>query len=267
MISEVRGNNFPIVSRLILEAHKILMSSGDGDKASPGKYRKQQVRVGDLVPPQANEIENLIADLEKFINNTDTLPSLIKAGLAHIQFETIHPFLDGNGRIGRLLIVLMLMQDNILRKPILYPSVYFKKHHLEYYHKLGLVRTKGDFEGWIQFYLEAIKESALDACKRAKEIENLEERLNKKLINSKIFVKSKENQAKKTLSILFELPAISITELQKKLKISYNTANSIIDKFIDLDILKLQIADKKRDRLFSFHEYLDLLDKDFLGQK
>ena len=115
-------------------------------------YRKVQVKVGKLTPPTANKIEGLIADLEKFINDDDSLPVLIKAGLAHIQFETIHPFLDGNGRIGRLLIVLMLIKDKVLFAPILYPSVYFKKHHLEYYQRLDAVRTKGDFEGWIYFY-------------------------------------------------------------------------------------------------------------------
>jgi Fic family protein len=266
-IHKVRDNDFPIVSRIILDAHKTLMSDGDGEKASPGKYRKQQVQVGNLIPPPANEIENLIANLEKFINEDNSLPAIIRAGLAHVQFETIHPFLDGNGRIGRLLIVLMLIQNNILSAPILYPSTYFKKHHLEYYHRLDSVRTKGDFEGWISFYLQAIKESADDAYKRAIAIENLEKKINDKILSCKLFSKNKLNQAKQVLSILFNSPAISVKNLQEELKISYNTAASIIDKFLKLDILTQQEEGKKRDKTFSFKEYLELLDQDFLNEK
>ena len=251
--------NFPIVSRVILEAHKTLMSGGDGDKANPGNYRKVQVKVGKLTPPTANKIEGLIADLEKFINDDDSLPVLIKAGLAHIQFETIHPFLDGNGRIGRLLIVLMLIKDKVLFAPILYPSVYFKKHHLEYYQRLDAVRTKGDFEGWIYFYLKAIKESAGDAYKKSKEIEKLEKQLQNKIIKSKSSGLPEE-QAIKTLSILFQFPVISIVELQNELQVSYNTANSIIQKLIKLDILTLD-EKQKRNKLFRFDAYLNLLEK------
>jgi Fic family protein len=265
-IHKVRDNDFPIVSRIILDAHKTLMSDGDGEKASPGKYRKQQVQVGNLIPPPANEIENLIANLENFINEDNSIPTLIRAGLAHVQFETIHPFLDGNGRIGRLLIVLMLIQSNILSTPILYPSTYFKKHHLEYYHRLDSVRTKGDFEGWISFYLEAIKQSADDAYKRAIAIEKLEKNLNDKILGCELFTKNKLDQAKQVLSILFDSPAINVKNLQEELKISYNTAASIIDKFLKLDILTQQEEKKKRDKTFSFKEYLDLLDKDFLNE-
>ncbi len=251
--------NFPIVSRVILEAHKTLMSGGDGDKANPGNYRKAQVKVGKLTPAPANKIEDLIADLEKFINDDNSLPVLIKAGLAHIQFETIHPFLDGNGRIGRLLIVLMLIKDKVIFAPILYPSVYFKKHHLEYYQRLDAVRTKGDFEGWVYFYLKAIKESAGDAYKKAKEIEKLEKQLLNKVIKSKSSGLPEE-QAIKTLSILFQFPVISIVELQNESQVSYNTASSIIQKLVKLDILKLD-EKQKRNKLFRFDAYLNLLEK------
>jgi len=242
-----------------LEAHKTLMSGGDGDKANPGNYRKVQVKVGKLTPPIANKIEGLIADLEKFINDDNSLPELIKAGLTHIQFETIHPFLDGNGRIGRLLIVLMLIKDKVIFAPIIYPSVYFKKHHLEYYQRLDAVRTKGDFEGWIYFYLKAIKESATDAYKKSKEIEKLEKQLQNKIIKSKNS-SLPETQTTKTLSILFQFPVISIAELQNELKVSYNTANSIIQKLVKLDVLKLD-EKQKRNKLFRFDAYLELLEK------
>ena len=250
---------FPIVSRVILAAHKALMTGGDGERANPGSYRKQSVKVGKLTPPPANKIEELIADLEKFINSDKSLPALIKAGLAHIQFETIHPFLDGNGRIGRLLIVLMLLEEKVIHTPILYPSTYFKKHHAKYYQKLDAVRTKGDFEGWISFYLKAIKESAKDAYKKAKEIEKLEEQLSKKIITSKDF-SLPESQANQALVTLFQFPVISVTELQKSLNVSYNTANSIIQKLVKLEILKLETK-QKRNKLFHFYSYLDLLGK------
>lgn len=255
----VQKQNFPIVSRVILSAHKTLMSGGDGEKASPGQYRKQQVKVGKLIPPPANKIAELISDLEKFINNDNSLPALIKAGLAHVQFETIHPFLDGNGRIGRLLIVLMLIQEKVIHAPIIYPSTYFKKHHAKYYEKLDLVRSKGDFEGWIKFYLKAIKESSVDACKRAQAIEKLEKQLSKKITSSKNF-SLPETQANQALAALFQFPVISVTELQNALNVSYNTANSIIQKLIKLKILKLETK-QKRNKLFKFDGYLDLLEK------
>lgn len=255
----VQKKNFPIVSRVILATHKVLMSGGDGQKANPGNYRKQPVKVGKLTPPPANKVEELIADLEKFINDNDSLPALIKAGLAHVQFETIHPFLDGNGRIGRLLIVLMLMKEKVIHAPILYPSTYFKKHHAKYYQKLDAVRNKGDFEGWTKFYLKAIKESAEDACKKAKEIEKLEKQLSKKITTSKNF-SLPEIQANQALVTLFQFPVISVTEMQNSLDVSYNTANSIIQKLVKLEILKLETK-QKRNKLFRFDSYLNLLEK------
>jgi Fic family protein len=256
-----RNQGFPIVSRVILESHLALMTGGDGEKASPGQYRKQPVKVGNLIPPPATKIEALISDLEKFINNDNSLPPLIKAGLAHVQFETIHPFLDGNGRIGRLLIVLMLLNGEILSDPILYPSFYFKKRHAEYYKRLDAVRTEGDFEGWIYFYLEAIKEGALDAHKRAREIEKLEQKLRVKISKDKNFSKNKDS-ANQVLTILFQLPVISVRELEGKLGKSYNSANSLINRFLDAKIL-VEAGDKRRNKLFCFEEYLSLLDKEY----
>lgn len=252
----VQKQKLPIVSRVILSAHKILMSGGNEERTNPGQYRKQQVKVGKLTPPPAAKIEELVHDLEKFINNNSPLPALIKAGLAHVQFETIHPFLDGNGRIGRLLIVLMLIQDNVIHAPILYPSTYFKKHHVKYYEKLDGVRTRGDFEGWISFYLKAIKESALDAYKKSKEIEKLDKRLHKLIIKSGLA----EQKANQVLASLFRFPVISITELQNELEVSYNTANSIIKKLVKLGIINLETK-QKRNKLFRFDSYLELLEK------
>jgi Fic family protein len=145
----LQKKGLPLVNRVILKAHEVLLSNGESAKSDPGNFRKQSVKVGELVPPPATMIADLMSGLEKFINEPSSLPCLIKAGLAHVHFEIIHPFLDGNGRIGRLLIVLMLIDSRLISLPIIYPSYYFKKYHLEYYQKLDMVRTHGDYEGWI----------------------------------------------------------------------------------------------------------------------
>lgn len=256
----VHTQGLPIVSRVILSAHKALMENGDGDKANPGQYRQQAVRVGNLIPPPASRVQDLIADLEKFINEDNSLPPLIKAGLAHIQFETIHPFLDGNGRIGRLLIVLMLVDSGLLKAPILYPSYYFKKNHLEYYQRLDGVRTHGDFEGWILFYLKAIKESCIDAHKRALEIELLEKELRQDILTDRSSPKTQEARLQ-ALTVLFQSPIINTTELAKRINKSYNVANNIISYFIEYEILE-KMDQQKRKKLYRFTNYIKLLEKE-----
>jgi Fic family protein len=217
------------------------------------------VRVGNFVPSPAPEIANLISDLEHFINEPSDIPDLIKAGLAHVQFETIHPFLDGNGRVGRLLIILMLIQDKILQTPILYPSYYFKKMHMEYYHRLNRVQTHGDFEGWILFYLQAIFYSATDAYERAKDIQKLHEQLTEKIKTTSDFSKMQEI-ALQTLQHLFASPVINATELSKNIDKSYNTTQKIIELFEKTEILQ-EITDQKRNKLYAFKPYLDILDR------
>lgn len=254
-------NGLAISSRVILKAHELLMQ-GEGNQSNPGHYRKQSVSVGNLIPPPSIQIPQLMADLELFINNDITFQSLIKAGLAHVQFETIHPFSDGNGRIGRLLIVLILVENGLLTEPILYPSYYFKKHHLEYYQKLDRVRTHGDFEGWITYYLTAIKESSIDAYKRAKDIEALEEQLGQDITKQKPS-SSKSNETRlQALSVLFRYPIISISALSSQLNISYNTANQIISNFLSLGIL-VEETGQKRGKLFKFKQYLAILEKEY----
>lgn len=257
-LSLQRESELPLTLRVILQAHQTLMSSGDGDKASPGQFRKQSVRVGELTPAPASEVPNLMSDLERYINEPSELPPLIQAGLAHVQFETIHPFLDGNGRIGRLLIVLMLIDHKILNSPILYPSYYFKKHHLEYYQRLDLVRSNGDFEGWLIYYLKAIRDSAIDANLRAKEIESLEIELKNLVLNDSTSEKNKEASIT-ALSILFTQPIINATELSRKLENAYNTSQSILTRFTELEITSE--SPNKRNKIYRFDSYLALLEK------
>ncbi len=260
-INLIKEENLPIYSRVILNAHKALMEIGEGDQADPGNFRKQAVKVGTLVPPSPLQVPGLMADLERYMNTDDTLPPLIKAGLVHLQFETIHPFLDGNGRIGRLLIVLMLCDSKLLTEPILYPSYYFKKNQIEYYQRLDRVRTHGDFEGWITFYLKAIKCSSIDAYQRGKAIE----RLRKECINS-IMQETKSEKMQqnriKALTVLFLYPIMSVKELGEQLDISYYSAHKIIIDFFTFGFL-VEETQQKRGKLFKFKSYFDVLEQDF----
>ena len=201
-----------------------------------------------------------MSDLEQYINNDSDLPPLIRAGLVHVQFETIHPFLDGNGRIGRLLIVLMLIDSGLLTVPLLYPSYYFKKYQNEYYQRLDNVRLKGDFEGWITYYLTTIKESADDAYKRAKAIELLEEHYRQIIISDSRFSKVQEKSLH-VLSMLFESPVTTITYMSKKIDKSYNTTQKIMLLFVEAGIITEMTA-QLRNKRYQFEAYLQLLEKD-----
>jgi Fic family protein len=260
-LSMMRDEGLPLVMRVILKAHETLMSAGAGDSAAPGYFRKQTVRVGNLIPPPASEIPRLMGELEKYINMPSEVPSVIRVGLAHLQFETIHPFLDGNGRIGRLLIVLMLIDNKILDLPILYPSYYFKKHCLEYYQKLDRVRTHGDFEGWISFYLIAIRDSALDAYTRAKEIELLEIKL-KQILQADFSLAKMRETAAQALDFLFTQPVTSIPEMSKSLCKAYNTIQNVLKIFTKLGIVNENVF-HRRSRLYRFDPYLNLLEKEY----
>jgi len=248
--------------RVILAAHQELMSQGAGEQFNPGAFRTQSVQVGTLIPALAPEVPNLMSELEKFINIDESLPALIKTGLAHVQFEIIHPFFDGNGRIGRMLIVLMLISNRLLDTPSIYPSYFFKKTQAEYYERLNAVRTNGDFEGWIIYYLRAINEGAIDSCKRIKEIHQL--------LFSRNFVETIEahlsNRSKiKSHDVIFALiidPWITISKLSETLNISYNTSAKLINDLVTLNILQEE-KDGKRNKIFKFKPYVDLLNKEY----
>lgn len=256
------GQGLPIVSRVLLSAHDTLMRLGDDARANPGNYRQQSVRVGELIPPPAQQVALLMADLERFINADNSLPPLIKAGLAHVQFETIHPFLDGNGRIGRMLIVLMLVESKLIPMPILYPSLYFKRHHQEYYRRLDAVRQQGDFEGWITYFLQAIQASSLDAYQRAKDIEQLERELFDQVQKDTRFAKMRETSIE-TIKIMFQLPIISTTELAQQLGKTFNAASKVIALLIEAGILQPAASGKSRSALFCFAPYMRLLEREY----
>lgn len=260
-IELMRDKNMPISSRLIRECHKRLLTGVRGEGKTPGNFRKVPVFVGTLVPPPANYIEELIADLEKFINENNSILPLIRTGLAHVQFETIHPFLDGNGRIGRLLIVLMLMEYKLVNAPVLYPSFFFMKYRSEYYDRLDNVRTKGDYEGWIKYYLRAVRVCSDDIVKRVWEIDGLIEECNEKIEGKLSRVRA---NAILLLNQLSDTPVLTINDVAELIDATYMTAKKLVNSFVDLGILHQQ-NDKQRDKTFCFRKYVDILEKEFEG--
>ncbi|MEK7654638.1 MAG: Fic/DOC family N-terminal domain-containing protein [Pseudomonadota bacterium] len=245
-IQMIRDDQYPIVSRVLNHTHACLLK----EHPFAGVLRTQQVRVGHLLPAPCQDLPQLMRDLEIFINDDKTILPLIKAGLAHVQFETIHPYFDGNGRIGRLLILLILIKEGLLDEPLIYISYFFKKNHHQYYEKLDSVRQKGDFEGWIVFYLEAIYAAAKDACVRAKAIETLEESL-KHVVDVSI------------LTILFDIPTFTITQLSAKFGKSYSATKTIVDSLIAKKIVA-QATQSQRNRYFVFTAYLEILEQDYI---
>lgn len=257
----LRDKSLPISSRLIRECHAKLLSGVRGESKCPGQYRKVPVFVGSLVPPPAHYVENLIAELEKFIHEDTAILPLIKTGLAHVQFETIHPFLDGNGRIGRLLLVLMLLDYGIINEPVLYPSFFFMKYRSEYYDRLEAVRTKSDYEGWIKFYLRGVRASAEDIVKRAWAIDTLLEDCTHKIERAP--VRSHAN-ANIVLEQLCHTPVLTINDVVALTGSAYNTAHKLITSFVNLGILE-QDKDIQRNKTYTFRKYLDILEKEFSG--
>jgi Fic family protein len=257
----MHAQNLPLASRVILAAHKALLAEGSEEHKMPGSYRKQSVRVGQLIPPPANEVPSLMTDLEKFIHEQDNLTPLIKAGLVHVQFETIHPFLDGNGRIGRLLIILMFIESGLLQLPIIYPSLSFKKHHLQYYQALDRVRTHGDFEGWITYFLTIIRDSTHDAYKRIQEIEALELTLKNNILQYAQFTKIRPT-ALMVLDYLFKYPVTTVTHISTATEKSYNTIANTLKLLASLQLVT-ENTTNKRNKTYHFTPYLNLLEKEY----
>jgi len=261
-----RLKDMPLCSRLIKEVHQILMENLRGEEKYPGEFRRSQNWIGPaddtlknarFIPPHPEDMVEAMSDLERFINNGDQLEPLIKIALIHYQFETIHPFLDGNGRIGRLLINLFLMEQKLLTHETLYISYYLKQNRIEYYDRLMEVRTKGNYEQWVKFFLRAIYESAQDAIQTIEELVKLHDR------NSDVVKKT--GKAAKTVMKIFNYlersPIIEIKKTSKELGISFNATANAVDILVNLDILK-QTENVQRNRVFAYEEYLQVLRKD-----
>ncbi len=250
----------PISSRLLKNTHKILLDSVRGKHKLPGAFRTSQNWIGGnsladatFIPPHPDYVGEFMNDLENFIHNEEIgIPYLIKIAIAHYQFETIHPFLDGNGRIGRLLITLFLVDKKILTKPLLYISVYFEKNKGLYYDNLTWVRTKSDMKQWLKYFLVGIAETAEKSSQTLLNILELKEEIENKISNE---FGRKSQQGILLLQYLLKKPSITVNQAKEAIALSYNAANSLITDFIKAGILK-EVTGYNRNRVFIFHQYL-----------
>lgn len=252
----------PVSTRLIKQAHSLLLEGARGTGKLPGEFRSSQNWIGGatlhdavFIPPHHQEISNLMSDLENFLNNTEIhVPHLIKIAIAHYQFETIHPFLDGNGRVGRLLITLYLVANGLLSKPTLYLSDFFERNRQLYYDNLTLVRTHNDLSQWIKFFLAGVIETASHGVEVFQKILQLRNEIEEKKLLS---LGRKLTNAKAALNYFYRYPVFTAAYLAEELQISMPTANTVIRDFIRLNIIK-EVSGNKRNRMYVFEEYLKL---------
>ena len=252
----------PICTRLIREMHERVLRGARGEHRAPGELRKIQNWIGPegctkkdatYVPPPPGRLEELLSDLEQFINEDRRFPILIRAALVHQQFESIHPFLDGNGRVGRLLITLMLIGDGSLRQPTLYLSDYFKRHRQKYYRALEDIHRNDDLEGWIRFFLRGVREVAQDGDATARSIQKLREE-HRQLITKKL---NNSPTAHILLEALLEQPAVTVRQVQALIDRSYTAANQLVAQFEELGLL-VEVTGQTRNRRYHYKPYLAL---------
>jgi Fic family protein len=251
----------PLSSRLLKQTHQILMQGVRGEHKQPGDFRASQNWIGGssladavFIPPHHENVGNLMGDLEQFWHNEGIhVPHLIRIAISHYQFETIHPFLDGNGRIGRLMIPLYLMHHGILAKPALYLSDFFERNRSSYYDALMRVRTSHDLLHWVRFFLNGVTETAI----RGKEVFQAILKLREHVEHEVVILKARAPIARRLLQVLYRQPIISASEICTELKISTPTAHKLIDTFVDMRILK-EFTNRQRGRLYVFDEYFKL---------
>ncbi len=258
------NTGFPLSLRLICEIHGVLLRGGRGAEKMPGEFRRSQNWIGGtrpgnalFVPPPVEYLMECLSDFELFLYNDETnLPLLIQAGIAHVQFETIHPFLDGNGRLGRLLIMLLLCEGGMLDEPVLYLSLYFKKNRMLYYDLLQEVRQYGNWENWLEFFLEGVFQSAHQAVLTVQKINQLFDEDREKIQTL--------GRAKFSCLEVFEylkkLPQVSATLLASELHMTVPTGRSALDHLAMLGILE-EITGKKRDKIYVYRKYLNFLEE------
>jgi Fic family protein len=254
-----RLTTLPLSLRLIREIHGVLMHGVRGDLKDPGEFRRSQNWIGPrggsladaaFVPPPTTELDRLLGNFETFAREPGDLPALVHAGIAHAQFETIHPFLDGNGRVGRLLVTFMLVHENVLHRPLLYLSYYLKRHRSEYYDRLMAVRHDGNWEGWLDFFLRGVAETAEEATTTAGAIVQLRDR-------DRASVQDLGAHAIQFLDHIYERPVINVATAQTALRVSWPTANKLVQAFVGRGILQ-ETTGLRRNRVFRYQPYLQL---------
>lgn len=254
----------PISVWLMREIHKVLLRGVRGGRLEPGELRRSQnwighegcsLREASFVPPPPDIVPNALGDLEQFLHQHDSLPALVKIGLAHAQFEIIHPFLDGNGRIGRLLITFLLVENQILQRPVLYLSYFFKRHRQEYYEHLKAVHDYGEWENWLAFFFRGVVEVCDDAVNTSRCILQLQEQHRHAIIRK--FGMGAGNGIK-ILDRMFHRPIVSIHDVMQWTKTTYTTSNNMVKQLVALGILK-EITGQTRNRRFSYDPYIRLL--------
>lgn len=262
-----RLQTLPLCNRLIKETHAVLMEGVRGQEKNPGEFRYSQNWIGGqgstlrnarYIPPNPEDMMNAMSDLEKYMNGEDSLDPLIQAALIHYQFETTHPFLDGNGRVGRLLITLFLMEKKILSTPSVYISYFLKMNRIEYYDRMTQVRKTGDYEQWILFFLQALSDSAEDAIQTIDELTKIHNRNAQKFEN---MTKRQQANAMNFLIYLEKNPIIDIQKTAAALNLSYNTVAKSVALFVDNGILQ-QTEKSGRSKIYSYVDYLAVLRKD-----
>jgi Fic family protein len=255
-----RLSDLPLSLRLITEIHRELLTGVRGSHRLPGQFRRSQNWIGPenatlaeatFVPPPVHEMMQALDNFERFLHDRE-LPALIHAALAHAQFETIHPFLDGNGRVGRLLITFLLVHRGVLHRPLLYLSVYLKRHRAEYYDRLMAIRNSGDWESWLRFFLTGVAQTAEEATVTVRAILNLRE-------DHRRVVQEHTGGVNglRLLDLLYERPLVHVNLVKDKLGIAFVTANKLIDQLAGLGIVD-EITGRKRDRIFSYTPYVAL---------
>jgi len=257
------ADGLPISVRLLCDAHRLLLNGVRGGGKQPGELRRSQNWIGGtrpgnavFVPPPAEKIAELLADMERYVHAmpSDGLPALVKIALVHAQFETIHPFLDGNGRIGRLLIAALMEHWSLLPEPLLYLSGYLKQHQAEYYRRLSAIRTEGDWEGWVSFFLEGVAVAALDAERSIVAVASLIAADRQRLLGA-----AKVGMASYRLfELLPMMPRFSIEQVRQKLDTTFPTANAAVKVLEDLGIV-VEFTGQKKNRNYSYQSYIELL--------
>jgi Fic family protein len=265
-----RLTELPLSLNLLREIHGQLLASGRGSTKQPGRFREEQNWIGEegapigratFVPPPVYEMQQALHNFETYLHRERQLPDLIHVGYAHAQFETIHPFLDGNGRVGRLLVSFLLVHRGVLHRPLLYLSLYLKRHRAEYYDRLTATREDGDWEGWLRFFLRAVAETATEATSTARAVHALNDRQREVISEAKVGL-----NGLRLLEALYRRPIVHVNAVSEELGIHYITANKLVEKFQGLSLL-VEITGRKRDRVFAFEPYLDLFREDPLPDR